>query len=136
MRGRSYLVGPLARYSLNSNRLRPEVRAAAREAGLGPACRNRFRSIVVRSLEILQASEEALEIIRRYRPPDRRFVDVEPRAAEGSACTEAPRDLLYHRYRLDEQRQILAAAIVPPHPRPARNRSGSAPACGRGYGPA
>ena len=64
MRGRSYLVGPLARYSLNSNWLRPEVRAAAREAELGSACRNPFRSIVVRSLEILQACEEALEMIR------------------------------------------------------------------------
>jgi sulfhydrogenase subunit alpha len=114
MRGRTYLVGPLARYSLNSKRLRPEVRAAAREVGLGPTCRNPFRSIVVRSLEILQACGEALEIIRRYRPPDSPFVNVEPRAAEGSACTEAPRGLLYHRYRLDEQGKILAATIVPP----------------------
>jgi coenzyme F420-reducing hydrogenase alpha subunit len=114
MRGRTYLVGPLARYSMSSNRLRPEVRAAAREAGLGPTCRNPFRSIVVRSLEILQACDEALEIIRGYRPPDSPFVDVEPRAAEGSACTEAPRGLLYHRYRLDEQGKILAATIVPP----------------------
>ena len=114
MRGRTYLVGPLARYSLNSKRLRPEVRAAAREVGLGPTCRNPFRSIVVRSLEILQACGEALEIIRGYRPPDSPFVDVEPQAAEGSACTEAPRGLLYHRYRLDEQGQILAATIIPP----------------------
>jgi sulfhydrogenase subunit alpha len=114
MRGRTYLVGPLARYSLNSKQLRPEVRAAAREVGLGPTCRNPFRSIVVRSLEILQACGEALEIIRRYRPPDSPFVNVEPRAAEGSACTEAPRGLLYHRYRLDEQGQILAATIIPP----------------------
>ena len=112
--GRTYLVGPLARYSLGSERLLPEVRASAREAGLGPVCRNPFRSIVVRSVEMLQACQEALAIVRRYRPPDRPFLEVAPRAGEGSACTEAPRGLLYHRYRLDEEGRIVAATIVPP----------------------
>jgi coenzyme F420-reducing hydrogenase alpha subunit len=112
--GRRYLVGALARYSLGSDRLLPEVRSAAVEAGLGPTCTNPFRSIVVRSLEILQACSEALAIVREYRPPEPSFVDVEPRAGEGSACTEAPRGLLYHRYRLDDEGTILAATIVPP----------------------
>jgi coenzyme F420-reducing hydrogenase alpha subunit len=112
--GRTYLVGALARYSLGSDRLLPEVRAAAAEAGLGPTSTNPFRSIVVRSLEILQACAEALALIRDYRPPEPSFVDVEPRAGEGSACTEAPRGLLYHRYRLDDEGTILAATIVPP----------------------
>ena len=39
---------------------------------------------------------------------------VAPRAAAGCAATEAPRGLLYHRYRLDEQGVILEAKIVPP----------------------
>jgi coenzyme F420-reducing hydrogenase alpha subunit len=39
---------------------------------------------------------------------------VSPRAATGYGCTEAPRGLLYHRYRLDEQGTILDAKIVPP----------------------
>ena len=114
LRGRTYLVGALARYSLSSHLLLPEVRAAAAEAGLGPRCRNPFRSILVRGVEMLQACGEALAIVRDYRPPDRPFVDVEPRAGEGSACTEAPRGLLFHRYRLDEEGRILSATIVPP----------------------
>jgi coenzyme F420-reducing hydrogenase alpha subunit len=36
------------------------------------------------------------------------------RAAIGMSCTEAPRGLLYHRYRLDENGLILDAKIVPP----------------------
>ena len=36
------------------------------------------------------------------------------RAGVGCAATEAPRGLLYHRYRLDEQGAILEAKIVPP----------------------
>ncbi|HXM56382.1 MAG TPA: Ni/Fe hydrogenase subunit alpha [Candidatus Dormibacteraeota bacterium] len=114
LHGRTYLVGPLARYSLNADRLLPDVRAAATEAGLGPECRNPFRSILVRGAEMLQACVEALTIVRGYRPPDRPYVPVEPHAGEGSACTEAPRGLLYHRYRLDAQGRILAATIVPP----------------------
>jgi nucleotide-binding universal stress UspA family protein len=74
-------VGPLARYTLGSDRLLPDVRAAAREAGMGSSCRNPFRSIVVRSLEVLQACEEALALVRGYEPPDRPFVEVEPRGA-------------------------------------------------------
>jgi len=76
--------------------------------------RNPFRSIVVRSLEILQACSEALAIVRDYRAPEPAFVEVEPRAGEGAACTEAPRGLLYHRYRLDDEGRILSATIVPP----------------------
>jgi coenzyme F420-reducing hydrogenase alpha subunit len=114
LHGRPYLLGSLARYTLSSDRLLPEVREAAAGAGLGPECRNPFRSIVVRALETLQACAEAVELVREYRPPDRPFVDVEPRAGTGSACTEAPRGTIHHRYRLDDQGRILEATIVPP----------------------
>jgi coenzyme F420-reducing hydrogenase alpha subunit len=41
-------------------------------------------------------------------------VEVEPRAGVGFGCTEAPRGILYHRYRLDSCGTILDAKIVPP----------------------
>jgi len=112
-RGR-YLVGPLARYSLNSQLLSPAAAQAAASAGLGPICRNPFRSIVVRSVEIVHACEEALRLIGRYQRPSQPFVEVTPRAATGSGCTEAPRGTLYHRYDLAADGTILAARIVPP----------------------
>ncbi|MCZ7531040.1 MAG: Ni/Fe hydrogenase subunit alpha [Acidimicrobiia bacterium] len=109
-----YLVGPLARYSLNSTRLSPIAADAARSAGLGAECRNPFRSIVVRAVEVLHACEEALDIIEAYEPPDRPAVDIQPRAGVGRACTEAPRGLLYHRYELADDGSILDARIIPP----------------------
>jgi len=112
--GGAYLVGPLARYNLNADRLSPGAQEAAHEAGLGSMCRNPFQSIVVRAVELLYACEEALRIIRSYEPPEPPFVDVAPRAATGAACTEAPRGTLYHRYALDERGMILSARIVPP----------------------
>jgi coenzyme F420-reducing hydrogenase alpha subunit len=46
--------------------------------------------------------------------PSALFIPGEPRAAVGMGCTEAPRGLLYHRYKLDQDGSILEAKIVPP----------------------
>jgi len=115
IRGRgSYLCGPLARYSLNFDRLSPLAQEAAREAGLAPTCNNPYRSIVVRAVEVLYACDEALRIIDAYEEPNQPVVAITPRAATGYAATEAPRGLLYHRYRLNEDGTIADARIVPP----------------------
>ena len=109
-----YFVGPLARYSLNFDQLSPLTQEAAREAGLGPVCRNPFQSIVVRSVEMLYACDEALRVIGKFEMPEKPAVDLEPRVGTGYACTEAPRGILYHRYRLDAHGIILDSKIVPP----------------------
>ncbi len=110
----AYLVGPLARYSLNFDRLSRLAQEVARDVGLGQKCSNPYRSIVVRAVEELYACDEALRIIDGYVEPDFPGVAAEPRAGTGYAATEAPRGLLYHRYRLDSDGAITKARIVPP----------------------
>lgn len=110
----NYFVGPLARYNLNFDKLSPLAQKAAREAGLEPVCRNPFQSIIVRSIEMLYACDEALRIIHDYEMPERPAVEIKPRAGTGYGCTEAPRGILYHRYKIDEDGVILDAKIVPP----------------------
>lgn len=110
----AYFVGPMARYSLNYDRLSPLAQEAACAAGLNKICRNPFQSIIVRCVEVLYAFDEALRIIDEYEPPDAPAVKIQPRAATGFACTEAPRGTLYHRYQVDEQGLIQDAKIVPP----------------------
>ncbi len=112
--GQTYLVGPMARYSLNSGLLPAPVAAAARAAGLGPVCTNPFRSIIVRAVEVLYACDEALRLIEEYEPPGPPWIDVPPRQATGYGWTEAPRGMLYHRYRLTADGTITDAKIVPP----------------------
>jgi coenzyme F420-reducing hydrogenase alpha subunit len=112
-RGR-YLVGPLARYTLNYDQLPAVAREAATEAGLGKECRNPFRSIVVRAVETVAACDEAIRLIEGYSEPDRPAVPVEPRAGVGHGATEAPRGILYHRYSIADDGTILEADIVPP----------------------
>jgi coenzyme F420-reducing hydrogenase alpha subunit len=110
----AYMVGALARYNLNFDRLSPLAQEAARAAGLAPVCRNPFPSILVRSVEILYACDEALRIIEAYEMLAEPAVSVTPRAATGYGCIEAPRGTLYNRYRVDEQGIVPDAKIVPP----------------------
>jgi coenzyme F420-reducing hydrogenase alpha subunit len=110
----SYFVGPLARYNVNFDRLTPLAQKAARSAGLAPECRNPFKSIIVRSVEMVYACDEALRIIDEYEMPEKPAVEVKPHASRGCGCTEAPRGSLYHRYRIDDSGTILDAKIVPP----------------------
>jgi len=115
VRGRgSYLVGPLARFNLNFDRLPAEVQASARKAHLIPPVLNPFRGIVVRAVEVVFACGEALRIIRKYEPPSTPKCERPNRAGIGQAITEAPRGILYHRYAFDERGLILTAKIVPP----------------------
>ena len=110
----TYLTGPLARYSLASSSLSPLAREAAARAGLGASCRNPFQSIIVRAVELVQATDEALSLIERYDPPDPPAIEVTPRRGIGHGVSEAPRGMLYHRYELDDDGTILDARIVPP----------------------
>jgi len=110
----AYLTGPMARFELNRERLSPLAAEAASEAGLGDGCRNPFRSIVVRAVEVLYAFDEALRLIDAYERPDAPAVGWEPRAAVGHGVSEAPRGLLYHRYEIDAAGEIVSAWIVPP----------------------
>ena len=112
-RGR-YLTGPTARYTLSRQWLSPLAAQAARAAGLDGDCRNPFRSIVVRAVELVYALDEALRLIGAYQSPPAPAVEVRPRAAVGYGATEAPRGTLFHRYELAADGAIASARIVPP----------------------
>lgn len=115
LKGRgNYFVGPLARFNLNFDRLSPMARKISEELGVVPPIQNPFKSIIVRSVEMLFACEEALRIIRSYTPPEHASVEVRPKGGFGFGCSEAPRGTLYHRYRIGEDGHIQDAKIVPP----------------------
>jgi coenzyme F420-reducing hydrogenase alpha subunit len=109
-----YHVGPLARFNLNFEKLSPIAKAVAKELGILPKIKNPFKSIVVRAIETIHAYEEAIRIIEGYSMPDAPAVNVHPRAAIGFGASEAPRGMLYHRYRFGDDGSVLDAKIVPP----------------------
>ncbi len=110
----NYLVGPIARYNLNYDKLTNTCKEVAAEIGLGTECCNPFKSIIIRGIETLYSCEEALRIIENYEQPEFPAVEVEPKEAAGYACTEAPRGMIYHSYRIGSDGLIEDAKIVPP----------------------
>lgn len=112
--GRCYHVGPLARVNLNFNRLGPAARQVADSIGFELPCLNPFMAIIARGLELIHAYEEALEILRNYKPFKPARIDFEHRNGEGVSATEAPRGMIFHRYTVDGDGKITSATIVPP----------------------
>ncbi len=111
---RPYFVGPLARLHLNFDRLTEATKRTAEEIGFSLPCRNPFRSIIARGLEVVHAYDEALSILKTYCPPKESRVRMPISSGEGCAATEAPRGLLYHRYRIGADGLLEDAKIVPP----------------------
>ena len=112
--GGIYLTGPLARWANNQDRLPATVAALAHELGVDGVERNPFRSIIVRSLEVLLAVEQAQQIIADYVRPTHAAIEVAPAAGVGWGASEAPRGVLFHRYATDADGIITDARIIPP----------------------
>ena len=112
--GGSYMVGPLARFSLNYEQLNPAARATAKEVGLKPPLKDPFQSILVRVIEIVHALEETASEVKEYEEPVRPSVPYKPRAGVCYGVSEAPRGILYHSYTVNGRGQIERAKIVPP----------------------
>ncbi len=111
----SYLVGPLARVNLCLNQLPPIARRAAENCGVDWPSSNNFQSIVARGVEMVAAYEEAVRIVKNYHSePAMSRVPFTPHAGSGCHATEAPRGLIYHRYRIGDDGLIAEAKIVPP----------------------
>lgn len=110
----AYHVGPLARMNLNREQLSPSAFQLSNNLGIRWPCFNPYRSIVARALETVHAFEEAIEIIRNYRPFALGRIPYQAKESEGMAATEAPRGIMFHRYRIDAEGNITFAKIVPP----------------------
>ncbi|MCS7108339.1 MAG: Ni/Fe hydrogenase subunit alpha [Sulfolobales archaeon] len=115
IRGRSYyVVGPLARYNNNYHLLRPEVREVIESYGYGPQLSNSFQSIIARAAETYHAVLEIKELIKKYSEPAKPYEEGGVMEGVGSAITEAPRGILYHRYELDGKGYVINSNIIPP----------------------
>jgi coenzyme F420-reducing hydrogenase alpha subunit len=111
----TYLVGPLARLNNCFDQLSATAKREAENCGITWPSGNNFQSIVARAIEMVDAFEEAIEVVTQYQAePAESRVPFQPAAGEGCHATEAPRGLLYHRYRIGDDGLIAEAKIVPP----------------------
>lgn len=112
--GTPYFVGPMARFNLCRDTLSPATQTLAEELGYARHVDNPFESVVIRSLEVFYAFDEAIRLIEEYQRPGLPAAPLPQRAGIGMAATEAPRGLLYHWYEVDEDGLITRANIIPP----------------------
>ncbi|HEY7701962.1 MAG TPA: nickel-dependent hydrogenase large subunit [Candidatus Limnocylindrales bacterium] len=113
--GRPYLLGPSSRVTLDADRLHPRAAAALARLDLADRIANEPNwSIAARAVELVHAVAEAIDLVDAYEQPARGAVDWSPRAATAAWATEAPRGLLFQRFRLDDDGRVQEARIVPP----------------------
>ncbi len=113
--GRTYMLGPSARVTLNSDQLHPLAQEALKASGLArQIARNPYWAIAARSVELIHASASALDIVNSYQEPARPFTPWTPRGGEAGWGTEAPRGICWHHYDVDEDGRVSAAQIIAP----------------------
>jgi coenzyme F420-reducing hydrogenase alpha subunit len=112
--GNTYLVGPLSRINLNHEQLLPAAKKALKDAKLKLPIKNPYKSLIARAIELVDFYEEAIQLVKSYKPVGPAHVELKLKAGEGAGATEAPRGLLYHRYKIDENGLVKFAKITPP----------------------
>lgn len=115
--GRAFMVGALARLTVNGAALGPRAAAAMGRMGLTLPSLDPLDNNRAQTVELVQDIDAALTIIQQLLDSGTGGEvagHVEPRAGSGVAVTEAPRGLLLHSYEYDEDGSIVAADVITP----------------------
>lgn len=121
----SYLVGALARFNLNGDKLSGKALDTAKKLGLKKKVINPFLNTVAQLVECVECLEDSIKIIEDLKKTgtnrdeeivvginEQRRIPV--RAGKGVGAVEVPRGTLYHYYEVDENGTIINADCVIP----------------------
>ena len=109
-----YLVGALARLNLNRDVLHPRTRADAEPYLSAFPSNNVYHNNLAQAIEVLQCVDEANDILRTPRMADEEPVRRPAQAGIGMGVIEAPRGLLYHMARVDEEGVVQDYDVIVP----------------------
>lgn len=112
----SYMVGALARFNVNHDRLHPRARAAADALGLEPACANPYMNSVAQLVEIVHSVEEAKQLLHTLLQREIAWeepVPPERLSGEGVGASEVPRGTLFHNYAIEDGIITAANCVIP-----------------------
>jgi coenzyme F420-reducing hydrogenase alpha subunit len=113
----SYMVGALARFNVNYDKLHPRAKAAAEELGLKPICTNPFLNTAAQVVEMVHCTEEAIGIIDELVA---RGIKAEPlppfpgKGGDGVGSCEVPRGILFHNYQIGDDGRVTGANCIIP----------------------
>src|SRR5215213_7252820 len=109
-----YLVGALARVNLNGELLHPRTREDVAPALSAFPSNNVYHNNLAQAIEILQCVDDAIDVLRIIQLADEQPVRASARAGTGVGLIEAPRGLLYHMAKVNEQGIIEDYDVVVP----------------------
>ena len=112
----SYMVGALARYNINQDKLHPKARSAANALGLGTKTTNPYMNTTAQVVEIVHCVEESIQTIQSLL--ENGIKQEEPAkpsriSGGGVGACEAPRGTLYHNYVIKNDIISDANCVIP-----------------------
>ena len=112
----SMAVGALARYNINHRLLHPQAAEAADRLGLVPGVHNPFLNNLAQLVECVHCTHVSIDLIEALLDDGSTgtMAVVTPRSGVGTSAVEAPRGILYHHYKYDDDGRILRADCVIP----------------------
>ena len=116
----SYMVGALARFNINFDKLSPLAKETAEMFDLKPVCHNPFMNSVAQLVEVVHGVEDSIRLIDELeaaglqRQPDYNKPEVKVKAGRGVGAVEVPRGILFHDYTYNEKGVCTKAnSIIP-----------------------
>jgi coenzyme F420-reducing hydrogenase alpha subunit len=112
----SYMVGALARFNVNHDKLHPKAQAAAVALNLKPKCVNPYMNTVAQVVEIVHCVEDAIQIADQLLERGIAWEDPTPTtqlSGEGVGACEVPRGTLFHNYIVQDGVIVGANCIIP-----------------------
>jgi sulfhydrogenase subunit alpha len=109
-----YLVGALARMNLNRDLLHPRTKEDTASHLSAFPSNNVYHNNLAQAIEILQCVDDAIDILRTIQLIDEEPVRKPAQAATGVGLIEAPRGLLYHMAKVNEEGVIEDYDVVVP----------------------
>ncbi|MFO8051902.1 MAG: Ni/Fe hydrogenase subunit alpha [Thermoplasmatota archaeon] len=112
----SFMVGALARFNLNYDRLTPEAKGVAEMFKLEPVCHNPFMNNIAQLVEIMDSLIDSIEIIDQLleRGLKEEKSKVEVKAGRGVGAVEVPRGILFHDYTINDLGNCVKANCIIP----------------------
>jgi len=113
----SFMVGALARWNNNHDKLCDLSHVAAEALGLMPDCHNPYMNTIAQVVEVAHCAVDSIAIIDKLLADglkDEKPNQTPTRFSSGIGVTEVPRGILYHEYAYDNKGRIEKANCVIP----------------------
>ena len=119
------MVGALARFNLNHDKLHPKAKKIAEAVGLKPICANPYLNTVAQLIECVHSLEDSIAILKEFKNKGVNYSEeivvglnenktIPVKAGNGVGAVEVPRGILFHNYEVDDDGKIVNANCIIP----------------------